>query len=74
VLQSIGNVLLVSLAFALIVTVTRGRAVRWLSDPVRAAAVTGALLIALGVFTIVYWDLRLPANFGYGWFPTMPYH
>jgi hypothetical protein len=25
------------------------------------------------VFNIVYWDLRLPANFGYGWFPTMPY-
>jgi hypothetical protein len=72
-LQSIGNVLLVSLVFALIVTVTRGRAVRWLSDPVRAAAVTGVLLIALGVFNIVYWDLRLPANFGYGWFPTMPY-
>jgi hypothetical protein len=73
ILQSIGNVLLVSLLFALIVTVTRGRAVRWLADPVRAAAVTGALLITLGVFTFVYWDLRLPANFGYGWFPTMPY-
>jgi hypothetical protein len=73
-LQSIGNVLLVSVIFALVVTVTRGRAVRWLADPAKAAAVTGTLLIALGVFTVVYWDLRLPAHFGYGWFPMMPYN
>ncbi|GIE30600.1 hypothetical protein Ait01nite_036450 [Actinoplanes italicus] len=74
VLQSIGNVVLVAVIFALIIMVTRGRAVRWLADPRRAAAVTGALLIALGVFTVVYWDLRLPARFGYGWFPMMPYN
>jgi hypothetical protein len=74
VLQSLGNVLLVAVIFALIIVVTRGRAVRWLSDPRRAAAVTGTLLIALGVFTVVYWDLRLPARFGSGWFPVMPYN
>lgn len=44
------------------------------SRPARTAAVTGALLIGLGVFTVVYWDVRLPSMFGYGWFPTMPYN
>jgi hypothetical protein len=32
------------------------------------------MLIALGVFTVVYWCLRVPAIFGFGWFPTMPYN
>jgi hypothetical protein len=43
------------------------------ASPRRAAAVTGALLIGLGVFTVVYWVVRVPAIFGIGWFPTMPY-
>jgi len=74
VLQSLGNILIVSVLFALVVLVTRGGFVRWLAaKPARTAAVTGALLIALGVFTFVYWDVRLPAMFGYGWFPKMPY-
>ncbi|MGC1210079.1 MAG: hypothetical protein WA890_02270 [Micromonospora sp.] len=73
-LQSLGNVLLVTLIFAMVVLATRGRFLRWMADPRRAAVVTGGLLIALGVFTVVYWDLRLPAHFGIGWFPTMPYN
>ncbi|GHJ44323.1 hypothetical protein Cs7R123_16650 [Catellatospora sp. TT07R-123] len=74
VLQSLGNILIVSVLFAVVVLVTRGGFVRWLAaKPARTAAVTGALLIALGVFTFVYWDIRLPAMFGYGWFPKMPY-
>ncbi|MBE1489717.1 hypothetical protein [Plantactinospora soyae] len=74
ILQSIGNMLLVGVLFVVIATVTRGRAMRWLSNPVRAAVVTAALHIALGVFNIAYWDIRPPANFGYGWFPTAPYN
>jgi hypothetical protein len=75
ILQSLGNILVVTALFSLIVLLSRGRAVSWLSsDPVRTIAVTGALLIALGVFTFTYWDVRLPAAFGYGWFPTMPYN
>ncbi|MFC0004479.1 hypothetical protein [Micromonospora siamensis] len=73
-LQSLGNILLVTLLFAVLVVVTRGRFLRWMGDPRRAAVVTGALLVALGVFTVVYWDLRVPANFGIGWFPHMPYN
>jgi hypothetical protein len=75
VLQSIGNVAIVTAVFALLVVLTRGRFVRWLAaSPPRTAALTGGLLIALGVFLVVYWDVRLPAMFDYGWFPTMPYN
>ncbi|MCI4065669.1 hypothetical protein MRQ36_25175 [Micromonospora sp. R77] len=74
VLQSLGNILVVSVLFALVVLVSRGRFLRWMAEPRRAAVVTGALLVALGVFTVVYWDLRVPAHFGVGWFPTMPYN
>ena len=37
-------------------------------------AITATMLLAVGVFTLIYWDVRLPAIFGYGWFPTMPYN
>ncbi|WP_089157813.1 hypothetical protein [Micromonospora sp. NBS 11-29] len=73
-LQSLGNILLVMLIFTAVVIISRGRFLNWMADPRRAAVVTGALLIALGVFTVVYWDVRLPARFGFGWFPTMPYN
>lgn len=75
VLQSIGNILLVSLVFAILILGTRGRFLRWLtSDPRRVTVVSGALLLGLGVFTVIYWDLRVPSIFGFGWFPTMPYN
>lgn len=75
VLQSIGNILLVSLLFTVIVLGSRGRFIRWLSArPSRTLVLTAALLIGLGVFTLVYWDIRVPATRGIGWFPTMPWN
>ncbi len=75
VLQSLGNIALVSVVFALLIAATRGRFLRWLSaSPRRTSLITGVLLIALGVFTVVYWDLRVPAMFGIGWFPMLPYN
>lgn len=75
VLQSLGNIVLVTGVFVLLVLGTRGRFVRWLAgSPRRTTLLTAALLIGLGVFTVVYWDIRLPARFGIGWFPTMPYN
>jgi hypothetical protein len=75
VLQSLGNILVVSALFALLVLGTRGRFIRWLSaSPTRTLVITGSLLIALGVFTFVYWDIRVPAGRGIGWFPTLPYN
>lgn len=75
VLQSLGNIVFVAAVFAIVVLVTRGRFLAWLAaSPRRTAVVTGSLLIALGVFNVVYWDVRLPAMFGIGWFPTMWYN
>lgn len=75
VLQSIGNVLLVTVVFAALALGTKGRFLRWFSaNTRRSAVVSAALLIALGVFLLVYWDVRVPSLFGVGWFPTMPYN
>ncbi|MFC0031692.1 hypothetical protein ACFFMM_19410 [Micromonospora chaiyaphumensis] len=73
-LQSLGNILVVTVLFAALVLLSRGRFLRWMADPRRSVVVTGSLLVALGVFTVVYWDLRVPAHFGVGWFPSMPYN
>lgn len=75
VLQSLGNIAIVTVIFALLILLSRGRFLTWLSsNPRRLMIITGSLLIALGVFTVVYWDIRVPAIFGIGWFPTMPYN
>lgn len=74
ILQSLGNVFLITLVYVLIVLITRGGFLRLLAgDRIRLMAITGGMLIALGVFLVVYWDLRVPARFGWGWFPMMPY-
>ncbi|MGM1062894.1 hypothetical protein [Saccharothrix sp. Mg75] len=75
VLQSVGNVLLAVLVLVVLALVTRGRFPRWSAGGSRrTTAVSAGLLIALGVFLLVYWDLRVPSLFGFGWFPTMPYN
>ncbi|WP_228122237.1 hypothetical protein [Saccharothrix syringae] len=75
VLQALGNVLLAVVVFVVLALATGGRFPRWFaSGSRRATAVGAALLIALGVFLLVYWDLRVPSLFGFGWFPTMPYN
>jgi hypothetical protein len=75
VLQSLGNIVIVTVVFTLLVLGSRGGFLRWLSaSPRRTMIITGSLMIALGVFTVVYWDIRVPAIFGIGWFPTMPYN
>jgi hypothetical protein len=75
VLQSAGNIAIVAGLFVLIVLITRGGLLRFLSaSPTRTLSITGALLIGLGVFTVVYWVVRVPSMFGFGWFPMMPYN
>ena len=75
VLQSLGNMLIMGVLFALLTMVGRGWLVRWMTaKPGRIATVTATTFLAVGVFTVVYWTIRVPAIFGYGWFPTMPYN
>lgn len=73
-LQSLGNILLLVVLFLLLVVVTRGRLPRWLAaTPGRLARVSGGAFVVAGAFTLLYWTLRVPAIFGYGWFPQMPW-
>jgi hypothetical protein len=75
VLQSLGNMLIMALLFLVLTLLGRGWLVRWMTArPGRTARVTAAMLLTVGVFTVVYWTIRVPAIFGYGWFPTMPYN
>lgn len=60
--------------FVALVVGTRGRVPKWLARrPGRQARAVGGAFLAAGVFTFVDWVLRVPAIFGYGWFPSMPW-
>lgn len=74
-LQSVGNIAILAVLFVALVVGTRGRLPQWLArKPGRLARVTGGAFVAAGGFTFIYWVLRVPAAFGYGWFPTMPWN
>ncbi|MER5325806.1 hypothetical protein [Streptosporangium roseum] len=74
ILQSLGNITLMAVLFVLLVHTTGGRFTRWMTArPSRVATITAVAFIVVGAFTFLYWDLRLPARFGYGWFPVAPW-
>jgi MFS family permease len=74
VLQSLGNIAVLGLVFVAIATVGRGRLLRWLaSRPDRLARFNAIALLAAGTFLIAYWCMRLPAVFGIGWWPRVPW-
>jgi hypothetical protein len=74
VLQSIGNILVMAVLALLFALVLRGSLGRWMARPGNAALTGGVALLLLATFLVVYWDVRVPAIFGYGWFPTMPWN
>jgi hypothetical protein len=72
VLVALGNILIMAILF---LALSASRFQLWLrADPVRIAKFTAAALLIGGSFTFFYWGVRLPAGFGYGWFPHMPWH
>lgn len=75
ILQSLGNIVIMVLLFLLLAYGTRGRLQRWLAaSPRRAAAITAAAFIVAGVFTFLYWDVRLLERRGIlPWYPTAPW-
>ena len=74
-LQSVGNIIVMAILFLALSYGLGGRIQRWLvAKPGRTAVVTAAAFIAAGVFTMVYWDVKVLARSGYGWFPTAPWH
>jgi hypothetical protein len=70
-LQSLGNIIVMSLLFLLLTLVT-GRRVRvWLAaDPARISALTAISFLVAGFFSVAYWDLRTLSQVGDFWFPT----
>lgn len=72
VLQSVGNILVMAVLLVVVAAVFGGRLGRWLTaDPRRAVVLTAAGLIAAGVFTFMYWDLRLLSNRDIIWYPKL---
>ncbi|GAB3475692.1 hypothetical protein [Amycolatopsis cihanbeyliensis] len=71
-LQSVGNIVVMSLLFLLLVHGTRGRLQRWMTaKPGRLAAITAAGFLVAGAFTLLYWDLRLLGRLDLFWYPTI---
>ncbi|RKT55198.1 hypothetical protein [Saccharothrix australiensis] len=74
-LQSVGNIVIMALLFLALAYATGGRPQRWLAaEPSRIATITAVALIVAGVFTFLYWDVRLPARREIiPWYPTAPW-
>ncbi|MBO1415036.1 hypothetical protein J0670_10520 [Streptomyces sp. FH025] len=74
VLQSVGNTAVMALLFLLLSSRPGERLRRLLSArPGRISVVTAAAFLVAGVFTVVYWDVRMLARLGYLWFPSSPW-
>lgn len=75
VLQSLGNVAAMAIIFLLLVYGTRGRLQRWIAaEPGRLAVILAASFIAAGVFTLLYWDLRVLSLVEIvPWYPMAPW-
>jgi hypothetical protein len=75
ILTALGNIAVMAVLFLALSAGTGGRYQRWLTArPGRVATLTAVALLIGGTFMVVYWGIRLPARFGYGWFPVMPWH
>jgi hypothetical protein len=72
-LQSIGNIVVMAVLFLALTLVAGRRLAGWLSaGPGRLAALTASGLIVAGVFTFLYWDVRLLAGRGIlPWYPIV---
>ncbi|MFJ6216195.1 hypothetical protein ACIQGZ_23140 [Streptomyces sp. NPDC092296] len=74
-LQSIGNILVMSLLLLILSYGFSPPVRRWLAGkPGRAATLTASAFLVAGAFTVVYWDIRLLGTLGYIWFPKAPWN
>jgi len=74
-LQSVGNIIVMSVLFLILSYGLGGRVQRWLAEkPSRTSVLTAAAFIIAGMFAVVYWDLRALHGVGDIWFPTAPWN
>jgi hypothetical protein len=68
-LQSLGNIVVLAVLLVLAAMLVRRR-----PNAARLAAFSGAALLVVGVFTVLYWDVRLLAMRGViEWYPLAPW-
>jgi hypothetical protein len=73
-LQSIGNILVMSVLFLILATGAGRRIQSWLaSKPSRVSVLTASAFIVAGVFMLLYWDVKVLSRLGYLYFPTSPW-
>ncbi|GLW05820.1 hypothetical protein Misp01_09500 [Microtetraspora sp. NBRC 13810] len=75
VLQSLGNIVVLAVVFLLLTALAGGRIQRWFAAaPGRAAVISGSAFLVAGVFTFLYWDVRLLARTGVIWYPVITWY
>jgi hypothetical protein len=75
VLQSLGNIALIGALFLVLNSAFGGAFPRWLGAcPGRVTRFTAGALLTAGTFTFAYWVIRVPAAFGIGWWPSLPWN
>lgn len=73
--QSLGNIVVLAVLFLLLTVGFGERIHRWMTArPGRAAALTGAAFLVAGVFTVLYWDVRLLSRFDLIWYPVITWY
>lgn len=73
-LQSLGNIVIIALLFVILAVFAGGRVHRWLTArPGRLPIIAGAAFIVAGVFTFLYWDVRILERRDIIWYPTAPW-
>jgi hypothetical protein len=74
-LQSAGNIVIMAILFLVLTHSTGGRLQRWLrANPTRTTVLTACSFLVAGVFTVLYWDVRMLGRLHYLWFPTAPWN
>jgi hypothetical protein len=74
VLQTLGNIIVMAVLFLVLSYAGGGAFPHWLqARPGRVARFTAGALLIAGTFTFTYWVIRVPAAFGIGWWPSMPW-
>ncbi|GAA4076308.1 hypothetical protein GCM10022214_37010 [Actinomadura miaoliensis] len=75
VLQSVGNIAIMAVLFLVLMSVGGRRLQAWFAArPSRLAVLTASSLIVAGVFTFLYWDVRLLARREIiPWYPVAPW-
>lgn len=74
-LQSIGNIVIMVVLVLVMGLLLPGRLQRWLgTKPSRLTVITATSMLSFGVFTFLYWDVRLLATLKViPWYPLAPW-